>query len=198
MSNIPIDGFSTDKLTYNWSIQINGEDGNPGFDLKSGTLFFFALFKCGETQPYAQSQNISITTPATSSTSSSTSSNPTTTLSTSIAHSTSSPSPSASPVTPGGLSSSAKTGLGVGLGVGIMAVAIGLAIGYFLFGRKKPIVGGTQLRELEDHKAMGAALMSLQPHEAPENTHPVHQGIGTRIHEIWRQKSVDLCGLAFW
>jgi hypothetical protein len=171
---------------FNWHpIGINGDNGQPSFDLSTSNIFHFDLFNVGATSPIAQSIWFNLTNQTINaqgsiistsisifSTSASTgtadNTRPTQLPSTPISSADSSPSPS-SLSEHYGPTSSAKIGIGVGVSIGIVVLVASLA-GVFLWrrGNKKvvPLDKGTS--ELKTGGVMSEMDGSIQPAEPVE------------------------------
>jgi hypothetical protein len=129
----PVGGTS-----FQWTVNLSGEGGNPQFDLTNGRTFFFEVFDRGTSNGF-ESQYINITRNAGTS---STTSKPTSTSSTKPTSTSSTKSTSSATNTntttanSNGLSKGAQAGIGVGVGIVGVALIIG-AIVFFVARRRR-------------------------------------------------------------
>ena len=147
--------------TFQWTVDLSGQGGNPYFDLKDGHTFFFEIFNEGTSDGF-ESQYINITSNAAASTTTSSATQSPTSKSTSPpTSSTTQTSPAANTNTPTakstGLSKGAQAGIGVGVGVVGLALIIG-AIFFFLARRRRAADTG-----------YSSAPMELPPNEVAKS-----------------------------
>lgn len=123
--------------TFEWTVDLTGQDGNPNFNLSDGHTFFFGIFNSGTTDVF-ESQYINITSNAvtTSSTTTTTSPTQTSTHTTSSSTTPATTNTNTAAPTSKALSKGAQAGIGVGVAIVGVALVIG-AIVFFLARRRR-------------------------------------------------------------
>lgn len=123
--------------TFEWTVDLTGQGGNPNFNLSNGHTFFFGIFNSGTTDVF-ESQYINITSNAvtTSSTTTTTSPTQTSTHTTSSSTTPATTNTNTAAPTSKGLSKGAQAGIGVGVAIVGVALVIG-AIVFFLARRRR-------------------------------------------------------------
>ncbi|KAH9222042.1 hypothetical protein DL95DRAFT_441599 [Leptodontidium sp. 2 PMI_412] len=178
-----------DSSHYTWNpIGVDGNNGNPKFDLSTSNVFYFALYQTNGITPLSVTSFFNLTdskinavglpisattssiTPSSSSTSSSTTTAsqitaavPSSPLITSAATST----PTGSSGSPG-MSTGAKVGIGLGVALGV-AILVALLTGIFLLLKRRKATPDPPPVELtagktEYKQEMPSAVPSPQPH----------------------------------